>query len=418
MQYATPTAYASLSRRACSVALAATTVAAVACAIPDVPDPPLCPVCLDVAPADAIHVTPTGAATGDCGSAARPCALSRAIAISGAAPIALAVGDHTASVVLRADSPHALCGGYDPATWARTGAHTHVIASARAAVVVSGFGGFTLSRVDLSSPDAPSGESSYGVIATGGATLCVDGSVIEAGRGGEGSAGKNGEIDPSFHCTGDDGRSGAGGKAGASGTPTFDEGGFHGGVGTPGSAGEPGNQGFMADAPCGQAYSCNGFNGEGICQYVAGKSRAATPSCGGGGGTAGQGGGGGGASIAIYLYNAKLVARGSTLRAAAAGKGGAGGVGGAGSKASVPPPPLCEGCDENCVIVPDTRTPPARVDPGGAGGQGGRGGTGSDGWSCSVFSNVAGRAQLAGDVTTIFGEVGAKRAATCGLEEP
>lgn len=158
----------------------------------------------------------------------------------------------------------------------------------------------------------------------------VDGTTGAAGaRGTDGSAGSGGSVASGF-WVGEKGGSGTAGKDGNGG----------------GGGGGGGGQG---------CFFCNNGSGNG----------------GGGGGAGGclgklgEGGGGGGGSFGLFLRNAAVTVRGSTVRSAAGGAGGAGGKGGQG------------GLGGARGLGGTTCT--GEVGGGGNGGNGGKGGDGGHG---------------------------------------
>lgn len=277
-------------------------------------------------------------------------------------------------------------------------------------------------KVQLERVTATGGAAGPGATGGGGATGLAGGDGSTGTNGACGGASGTGPAGGTGANAG--GKGGNGGGAGGDGIKGGDGGpfgsigtggGFGGGAtgsgnrtggdgtrGNAGNAGPTGNNGtvplFTLDAattnwngnngnagnPGGSGTGGGGGGGGGgasitAIAYSAGGGAGGSGGAGGGGGEGGKAGGAGGGSFGVYVYNALVVARNSTLRGGAGGSGGDGGRGGdpgapgdggaAGSGASGG---VGTGCGDGLAFN-------AKGGAGGKGGDGGKGGTGGAG---------------------------------------
>jgi hypothetical protein len=116
----------------------------------------------------AIFVAATGR-TGNPGTAAYPMqSLSEALAaaaLEGKTAIYLAGGEYSEADTIRLISGVSICGGYDPATWSRTGsAATNIDVKASTAMVAENLTELTtLRNFAITAANAAYGASSYGI---------------------------------------------------------------------------------------------------------------------------------------------------------------------------------------------------------------------------------------------------------------
>ncbi len=278
-------------------------------------------------------------------------------------------------------------------------------------------GTVTLRDLTIASKAPASGESLYGIIATGSSTnLTLDAvavNVATGGAGADGVAGANGS-DGMGYCPPGDGGAGAMGATGSGATPgSLTPTGYAKTNGADSGGGTPGASGTAGGATCVSGCStCK--NG---CTFGTGTvcSTAGPSGCGGAPGAGGSGGLGGGSSVALYVWDAHITTFGGTLTSGAGGSGGNGGNGGsggagaggdAGSNATCPTQLACSG--GFCVFVSGN---PVNAGPGGgsggSGGAGAQGGGGSGGFSYAVVQGGTANIQLNGGTTLAHGSAGA-----------
>ncbi len=294
--------------------------------------------------------------------------------------------------------------------------------------VVANSGAATLTTLTIvSKASASSGQSLYGIMATGASTSLtlndVVVSVAAAGDGATGSTGGAGSTPPGTCSTGDGASATTGGTAGTTANPgSFALAGFTPGAGGVGGAGSPGDNGTAGATGATTSY--------GSCMPVALNCTSTTsncvggtgkPGCGGGGGLGGAGGGGGGSSVALYVYGAHVTVNGGSFTAGNGGKGGPGGGGGSGASGSNgatgttttctitvcgnPIPAICQGAlPGNPLTV--SATGGAAGGTGGNGSNGGPGGGGAGGDSFALVTAGSGGVVFNGAPSLAFGSAG------------
>lgn len=250
-----------------------------------------------------------------------------------------------------------------------------------------------------SEPGQP-GESCYGILAQGGATLFLTDVNVTAGDGGPGGAAMPGLQPGTPTCNGEtdcsDGAAGNAGQPGsaASASGSFDTTGYLPESGTDGAAGEPGHNG-TAGQP----------GGTGSCSTSCGPPQPCDPGtpmtgtpgtcgCGGGGGAPGGRGQGGGASVGVLAIGATTTVSvtASDITAQDGGNGSPGGTGGggqAGTSGAAGPSTPCIRCVPiltTCLPESITLAGGAAGGDGGPGGPGGRGGDAAGGPSYAIVT--------------------------------
>ena len=247
---------------------------------------------------------------------------------------------------------------------------------------------------------AKTGESLYGVFATGATTKVVLDHVsitlANAGGGSNGSTGSGGG-NPVSICTPAGGTNGQNGSAGG-GAPkgSYTAAGYQpasgasGGTATAGQNGTPG--GAHTCQPCSVPKGSPCGCGSSIADSC---GQDGKPGCGGGPGGPGGPGTGGGSAIGVFLWDADLTILDSSVKSGNGGKGGSGASGGTGATGSAgalgnlgfeclycsmtpPPTPICVGAPHQG----SGGTPGGK---GGTGGTGGPGGGGAGGDSYAVY---------------------------------
>jgi hypothetical protein len=252
--------------------------------------------------------------------------------------------------------------------------------------------------------DAAPGESFYGLHVTGATSRVELEQVhIEVRAGAVGAPGARGAegVAQSSSCeNGAAGPGAPGGPAPAAGPAgEFGSAGYQpaaGLAGLTGGVGEGGTVGANVECRNCQSHCSGGVSGPcwaGSQQNIC--AGAGKGGCGGGGGGGGEGGGGGGSSVALFAWDATVLAHRSTLRAGDGGQGGTGGEGGPGAAGAagrrgddVQCPSgsgVCVYMGGPCVPQPMTVPGGAAGGVGGTGGAGGPGGGGSGGHSYAAF---------------------------------
>jgi hypothetical protein len=229
----------------------------------------------------------------------------------------------------------------------------------------------------------------------GGGSNGVSGSGAAGGLRGLGGSGASGGGNRS----GGDGGTGQPGGPGAVGgdAPTV---GFGaeladgtGWVGRAGNAGKAGENGSGGGGGGGGGAAWNGL-------YNAAGGAGGSGGAGGAGGNPGAGGISGGGSFGVYVYNASVVARDSTLRGGTGGNGGNGGAPGAGGTGGTG---RTGGSGASNCGTPGVYSSGGNGGKGGDGGAGGAGGAGSGGVggpSAGLFRSGAGSSFSSG--ATLF----------------
>ena len=233
----------------------------------------------------------------------------------------------------------------------------------------------------------------------------TNGSVSGAGggAGGPGGAGQSTVVGTAQGGRGTDGVNGANGAAGgnaavAAFTADLADAGWIGRSGTVGNTGASGSGG-------------GGGGGGGGASSISGAWRpgggaGGSGGSGGAGGGPGQGGTSGGGSFGVYIYNASIVSRDSTLRGAQGGNGANGGAGAAGGTGGAG---RAGGGGTSCGPA-GTNATSGGGGTGGTGGPGGTGGAGSGGAggpSAGVFRSGAGSSYSPGNTIAQAGTPGA-----------
>ncbi len=364
--------------------------------------------------ADGVFVSLTGSSAADCGSKDAPCntiqgGLTRAKAVAGTSVVYVASGTYDETVALAPGIT--VQGGWDFAggKWLRQ------CASSRAGSVIitgasSGTGvraesldaAATLDTLTISvgmGGGAASGQSLYGIFATGAATsLVIRDVTVNVGVAGNGVPGVPGAAgDNGSNCSGASGSAGSNGNPGA-GAPigVFALTGYAAAAGAAGAPGTAGSGTTAGAAQCGNCASCGVIYPTCEFAFFSRCGTVGTNGCGGGAGAPGKGGQGGGSSIALYAWQARVEVSGGGLRAGSAGNGGVGGAGGvagngttgtAGMDAS-PCSTLCspDGVTRSCQRSNfKTFAGGAAGSRGGPGGAGGAGGGGAGGHSYAIY---------------------------------
>lgn len=183
------------------------------------------------------------------------------------------------------------------------------------------------------------------------------------------------------------GGSGANGSSGPTGTaaPQFGPMARSGYVALAGGAGGDGVHGNGGGGGGGGGGGCQDLVVGGVLQFCYCYSYGSSGGGGGGGGcagTGGTGGGSGGASIALFLYDAQVTQKRTTLVSGRGGSGGRGGVGGSGSGGG-------KGAASAHVWTSQGYSGIGGAGgPGGSGGAGGHGAGGTGGHSFGVLRNA------------------------------
>ncbi|MEO8875557.1 MAG: hypothetical protein ABI461_08220, partial [Polyangiaceae bacterium] len=244
----------------------------------------------------------------------------------------------------------------------------------------------TLRYLGISTKDAGSGESVYGLFVSGSSKVTLDNVLISAGPGGDGTPGATGSpgapgvVIPGG-CMPGTPTTPAGGDAGVGATlATLESTGVSTELGTNGSPGSSGGNG-----PVGSDGGCTSCL---TCAIAVGACAGAAPSCGASGsaGCGGSGGGPGGAgqsggsAIGIYAWGGSVVATAGKIEIGGGGRGGAGGNGGSGGEGGVGPTGASgPKCSTSCATLGVACTDTSTGSGDGGGGIGSRGGTGSTG---------------------------------------
>jgi hypothetical protein len=380
--------------------------------------PPPVPCCERQCPSGPIEgvafVAPNGA--GKTCTRDAPCnTVAQAIQVlGGSGTVLLAGGTYTETVDLRSSKSIAICGGYAPDTWTRTGPATAITGTgARTIENSAGPTCVILDGLELHTPSRTmNGESAYGVFASrsgGSNDLCLRELAVLVGAGGDGVPGDAGAAGMTTVCdAGADGAPGLNGDAGApaSGVVFEMDGQFIARQGTAGGIGSVGTPGAFAPAtcdtmstPCSESCKLGSGNMSGCVPVDSGACNLGGPACGGTGGAGGNGGGGGGASIGVVAVQTNVTARALRITTDRGGNGGSGGPGGSAGDPSAgvfAACPYCDFYDIFCNGPTSGVTTPATIGPAGKGGKGGTGGGGAGGWSCAFV--VGGN-----DITTALG---------------
>jgi len=270
-------------------------------------------------------------------------------------------------------------------------------------------------------PLASASESTYAVVARGAGTRLVLNEVIAvaaaAGHGAQGAAGLS-PVAATGSCSPGSGANGAteGSLGEGAARGTFAVAGFARGDGMRGGTGASGQHGAQAATPpCADCSGCEGSEGGPIC-IPGGQScgEAGASGCGGAGGAGGDGGYGGGSSIALFVWDATVIATRGRLQAGRGGNGGPGGVpgmGGAGSAGVTPPPPAecgtCIGGPTECFAFGSAQGISTPGGQGGSGSPGGAGGGGAGGFSYALYKGGAASVTFSSTVELAHADAGA-----------
>jgi hypothetical protein len=375
--------------------------------------------CASRTPDDAhgVFAATSGADLFDCGARGSPCqtvqkAIARAQTL-GATTVYASQGTYFGQISLAAGI--AVEGGWSTQWSPLCGASAssavtlQAPSTSNATVIASQLGGTatlrTLTVASKAAADVGSGESLYGVVASGASTLLVlDGVVVQVAAGGDGpkgATGATGDGGSTMGCTAQDGANGGVGNVGDAGLGDFQSSGYVSIPGSGGGAGSPGNAG-MVGGP-GSCATCL-LNGQDCFQAGGGGcpspgtgtfcADAGIAGCGGAGGAGGGPGQGGGSSVALFVWGATVTCTSGALHAGSGGAGGAGGTGGTGGSggeglvgATASCTASCRPTGGGCVPgTPETLDGGAAGGLGGAGGPGGQGGGGAGGWSCAAYA--------------------------------
>ena len=327
---------------------------------------PVDPTCTTrVVDADQVFVTTSGSDTATCGTPSAPCrtvqaAMGRAMNRL-KSKVYLGKGTYTEAVTLV--SGITLEGGWEvlSSKWAPvcTGipneAATIQAPENNNTTVTAEFGSggtATLNtlRVKSRPPEPADGgsyqyeKSLYGIVARGAQTvLKLQNVAVDVATAGAGDNGSDGYQPGTAGAGCQPGTGGGSLDAGSSGTGatagTFSNYGYQpsqGGYANGGDQGIAGSAGGAATCVscvyCQENYNLDGGGGTGTCSAVPGQDQCGQvgqSGCGGYGGGGGGGGSGGGASIALFVWDAKVTTEGGSLTAHKGGAGGAGGKAGA-----------------------------------------------------------------------------------------
>jgi hypothetical protein len=367
-----------------------------------------------------VFVSQDGNDVGSCGTRSNPCktliySIAAAKSTSGKTILYVAApppasdggadgggstGTYQESIIL--DAPISIEGGWADkgGTWTpicdtTTSTAVTIEGTTNTTITASFNGSATLRDIRVvSKPSADPSESLYGIFALGSSTsLTLDQVVVDVGAGGIGTDGVDGGVGASTAAdAGCAASNGAAGGAGATGTGgaagTFSSTGYvetdgtDGGNGVAGHAGTAGGNGACA--------SCDVFVGTcpGTCNFGSQNECAGNgiAGCGGGGGGGGSAGTGGGASIAVFLWDAKLTVFGGSFTTSNGGNGGNGGAGAGGGNGNAGAKGADKGCatslsNPGCVgsVCTGSYGGGYTLDGGTAGGGGGHGGAGASG---------------------------------------
>ncbi len=388
-----------------------------------------------------IFVSKSGADVNSCGTRGNPCltityAIATAKAASGKTTIYVAApqptdggiddaGDAAASAAgvyqesITLDAPITIEGGWNDqaGTWtpicdATTSSAVVIQGVSNTTIATSFSGAATLRDLKVTSKSAADPqESLYGIFATGASTsLTLDQVVVTVGPGGDGVAGTDGIAGASATDAGCAASNGAAGTAGApgggGGQGTFSSTGYvptNGGDGGTGSAGHAGTGGGTGacSSTCevftGSCPSSCGFGTATVC------GQNGISGCGGAAGTGGSLGSGGGSSVAVYVWDAHVVAFGGQFASGNGGKGANGGAAGDGGAATAGAAGSLANCASGlsgatCVNFPSPHcsgnagggSTLAGGSAGGSGGVGGTGGAGGGGSGGDSYAIVQG----------------------------
>jgi hypothetical protein len=270
-----------------------------------------------------------------------------------------------------------------------------------AAVDIEDASNVTLRLLTIESkPMGGVGESLYAVRVRASDGVVLDNVALFAASGGSGAQGAAGSSDGGCSAWPANGTGGAGdaGTAGALAVPGQD--GF---VLSSGGVGAIGDQGPNSQGGSGTCASCvTGVVNNCTCTYGTSCGASGNPGCSGNGGGGGGGGQGGGVSVALYISDSSVTAKGGSLHAGPGGQGGSGGGGGAagaglpgskGATSSCTASCVAGTCYNNCFCYSGSNAigggSGGDAGPGGAGGQGGGGAGGSVFlWASSGGSSV------------------------------
>ena len=368
------------------------------------------------------------APSGSCGSAAAPCATIQtaidALATTAKTTVYVAVGTYAQSIALKPGMT--IKGG-----WKNTGGTYARACSSNPAgdVIIQGTTNVAVKAADLqgtaaletltitSKPAAASGESLYGIFATGASTtIALTNVVINVAAGGAGATGTPGTpaAPPGTGCAAGNSSPGTpAGAASATSPTTYSSLGFTASSGNAGPSGNPGGNGSLAQsgtgAGCGvgaticDTFPCGPHDNGTICAPA---GAPGTAGCGGLGGGGGRGGTGGGSSIGVFAWDAKIIAASATISAGAGGLGGSGGSVGAPSTGTAEPARsafVYTACSPTTANTCTTMTRYAVIGTagaaGGSGSAGSVGGGGAGGDSYAVYKG--GAATFTGTTTTL-----------------
>jgi hypothetical protein len=338
-------------------------------------------------------------------------------------------GAYVESVVL--DGPFTIEGGWNDTggTWTpicdtTTSTAVTIQGVSDKAITASFTGSATLRDIRvLSKATAATGETLYGIFATGSTTnLTLDAVVVDVATGGvgvDGTNGTNGTAGSTAGCaTGTGSTGGVGPNGSASAAGTFSSSGYtptSGGNASDGVAGTNGTTG--AAGTCSTAGNCALMCSVQQCSTtnkgnVCGANGLA--GCAGTIGTGGTLGTGGGSSIGVFVWDAHLTVFGGTISSSNGGNGGSGGAGGdggAGQSGVVGSAVECVtnwSCNGNaCSFIAGTSEPGGNAGgKGGNGGAGGHGGGGSGGDSYAFVQGGDGGVTFNGNPTIMHGDAG------------
>ncbi len=391
-----------------------------------------------------VFVASSGTDTSSCGTRANPCqtisyALSTAKSTAGKTTLYLSKATYAESITL--DAALTLEGGWNDSggTWtpvcdATTSTAVTIQGVTNTTVTAAFSGAGTLRDLQVTSKaSAATGESIYGVFATGSATnLTLDTVVINVGVGGVGTNGVDGVTGAgatNVGCTSSDGSNGSTGSSGGgassgglSATGFSTQNGGDAGTGNVGDNGTGGGTGACMN-------TCDTVGGtcQTQCTILTNQQEcgsAGLAGCAGQGGGGGSFGTGGGASIAVFVWDAHVTVFGGSFASSNGGNGGQGGDGGAGGGGTNGEAGAAGGCavlqQPQCglnkctsVLVSATTLNGGTAGGiGGTGGNGGQGGGGSGGDSYAIVTGGDGGVTLNNSPTLAHGDGGTGGAAS------
>jgi hypothetical protein len=263
------------------------------------------------------------------------------------------------------------------------------------------------------------GESCYGVMVQGGATLIMNDVNVTAGAGGHGGAATLGLQPSAPPCDGvtdcSDGAKGAAGSPGAAAgvSGSFDTTGYLPASGSDGTPGAPGEDGTAGGA--GSTGACALTCTPPSCSDAAPTTGdSGTCGCGGPGGAPGGRGQGGGASVGVLAVGTTTTvsATSTSITAQDGGDGSPGGNGvdgQAGTPGAAGQPVTCTQClpiFATCIPEQGTLAGGTAGGDGGPGGAGGPGGDGAGGPSYAIVAVGGAAVNLDAASTLAFGNGG------------